>query len=467
MGTGIRERGIGNTAFALVLVVLIIAIAAFVVQKNDNDGLVKEARKWRDSANAAALKQASAERAYDMVVEVVGETSIERTALEKGLEDADAIRTKLRTWLHAMATELETAGQFTMRVEGFQVNAPAGIVVKTEGSNTTVRLYNNPDAAETIKASTFLRTLKDSLAHCGKYIRETGERADASEKKNAEEVSKLKAAIADAQTKFAAAISQVQSNSENIDTQRRRAEDDRQALTGEVDKLRSEVAQVKADSTKTERKLIQDLRAQKDALINEKERKKVALAEDPEDGEVVEVGETLGTLWVNLGRRHKLSSGTKFKVWRRGKGNVREYVAVVKVIKVNESISECRVLERLDSRIPVTKGMYVSNPFYDPRAPLRVHIYGDLQRYTSDVAYARLRAAGCEVVRTLDDTVQIIVLGEPGVATEEVTDETEAAAAERRAAVERDRRLNAVMEKAASIGAVVVTEGVLSSFIDY
>jgi hypothetical protein len=50
---------------------------------------------------------------------------------------------------------------------------------------------------------------------------------------------------------------------------------------------------------------------------------------------------------------------------------------------------------------------------------------------------------------------------------EDIEDEAEAAMAEKQARVERDRRLKEVIEKARVIGAIVVTEGVLRTFIEY
>jgi len=50
---------------------------------------------------------------------------------------------------------------------------------------------------------------------------------------------------------------------------------------------------------------------------------------------------------------------------------------------------------------------------------------------------------------------------------EDIEDEAEAQMAEKQARVERDRRLKEVIEKARVIGAIVVTEDVLRTFIEY
>jgi hypothetical protein len=73
-------------------------------------------------------------------------------------------------------------------------------------------------------------------------------------------------------------------------------------------------------------------------------------------------------------------------------------------------------------------------------------------------------------MRTLDDTVNIIVLGEPPVSApaEEVSDDPDAARlAEKRLSADRSANLAKVYDQAVAIGAIVVTEAELATFIDY
>jgi hypothetical protein len=149
-----------------------------------------------------------------------------------------------------------------------------------------------------------------------------------------------------------------------------------------------------------------------------------------------------GVVHINRGRRNKLPNGTRFIVWRTGKDNVR-----------------ARMLKSLNPSVPIMEGMNISNPFYDPLRQLKVYIYGDLKQYPAEVVKRRLAASNVTVAARLDDTVNVVVLGEPPVAVvEDVEDEAEAEVAERRASLERDRRLNEILLRARAIGAVVVTQ---------
>ncbi|NUQ73857.1 MAG: hypothetical protein HUU21_09895, partial [Polyangiaceae bacterium] len=68
----------------------------------------------------------------------------------------------------------------------------------------------------------------------------------------------------------------------------------------------------------------------------------------------------------------------------------------------------------------------------------------------------------------LDDTVNVVILGEPAVDIEaEAGTPEEAAANEEKAKAQRAARIREVMDTAATLGAIVVTEDVLQTFIQY
>jgi len=165
---------------------------------------------------------------------------------------------------------------------------------------------------------------------------------------------------------------------ESLVQEKQQVDEAYQGSSAKIDGLETEISTVKQETERSKRTFEREIAALNNRIITEKELKAIALAEDPKDGEVLAVG-SRGTVHINLGRAHKVSAGTKFMVWRPGKGNVREDFAVVRVFKVDRTRCEARVIERKDPR-PVTEGMNVSNPFYDPKGELTVYIYGEVQR---------------------------------------------------------------------------------------
>ena len=125
----------------------------------------------------------------------------------------------------------------------------------------------------------------------------------------------------------------------------------------DLDAERARGSTLKADMEKKARGLGRTIQAQKDRLRNIKKKQAIDAAEDPKDGEVLVANSRKNLVYINLGRRNKVSAGTKFKVWRAGKGNAREDIAVIRVLKVDRTKSEARIVRRLNSRVPVTAGM--------------------------------------------------------------------------------------------------------------
>lgn len=460
-----HERGVGNMPFIALLVLLVVALAMFFMANDKADKATASAASAKQSELAARNLAVDAGNAYDGLVEVLGVSLPELARTDQQFPAKADVQRALRTWLDGQVTAIKQAGQFQLSSKNYQVNAADGIVVETQGDTIVIKAANVSTSADTHTVAGVLGSIPRGFSFVTQVARENNEKFENTLTNLRSEVSNKESALQNAQTSYTADLAQKQAQLDQRGQELSQVQDSLQEATARIDALETERATVQSDAERTERTLRRELQALTDALRNERERKALALAEDPKDGEILVVG-SRGTVHINLGRANKVSRGTMFKVWTVGQGGLRENYAVVRVIAVDDTRSEATIVERMNSR-PVTAGMYVSNPFYDPRAPLRVHIYGDLKDYPTEVAKRRLAQTGVEISEALDDTVDVIVLGEPSVMTDEVVDEEEAAMAERKAAFERERRLARVLERAASIGAIVVTEDVLRTFVQY
>jgi len=465
-----RERGIGNTAFVLVLVVLVICIVGFVTQMNDNDRIEAARAKAVTERDAAIEKQTDFERAYKALAEVIATADLQLGAPGLDIAKDNEIRAKARAWLMERAAAMAKAGEFTMKVENYQVNKKDDErveIAKTEGGNVTVRLFANPFTADTITVSKIFESTSDGYTWSGRQVKEAVEQFDATMRKNTTEVQSLKDTNASNQTTFKGEVDVHRQTVDSLTTKSNAADTDAQKVRADLDVEKSKKGELEQKIEQLMRKHGIEVSALQNRLKNELIRKDIDIKEDTADGEVVATSPTTETIWIDLGRRDKVAAGQKFRVWRVGKGGVREYTASIKVIAVEEKMSQARILETLNPRLPVAKGMSISNPFYSKTERTPVYVYGDLRVYTNDVAKRRLENAGCTVSPRLDDTVKIIILGEPSVAVEMSDDPTTMDANLKRAAVDRATRLEQVLDKARSIGAIVVTEDVLKTFVDY
>lgn len=468
----LQERGIGNLAFISVLVLLVVALAMFFV-KND------EADKHRTTAKAASAAREKAQRdlveaqnAYDALLDVTGLTLDElRRAPASDTESntfppADKIKEAVRKWAFEQAEQISADSEITLTTVNYQV--PQGAKIEeVAGDKTRLRFFHVIEGIETITLRSTYDVLSNAFKTCGKVAVENNDKFETSVTSKRQEVAGLQQGLEAARTQYGTDVTAKTSQAESLQGELSSTRDSLQNLTAKIDAVESDLATVKTESARDIRKANRDTEAWRNRAINEKKKNELAEAENPKDGDVLETSMTRGTVWINLGRKNKVTNGTKFTVWQAGKGDVRDEIALIRVISVGDTSSEASIVRQLDARRPVTKGMSISNPFYDPHGELIVYIYGDLVRYTTSVAERRLAASGVRISPILDHTVNVIVLGEPPVAGEATEEEEDLAAAERKRKIERDKRLKEVMDRAVSIGAVVVTEDVLATFIDY
>ena len=463
-----RERGIGNLAFIAVIVLFVLALGLWFMAKDEADNFKAKYDQERMTSSAQRDKLVSARNAYDAMVEVLGYAWPELQRKEDAYPDPGRLKEKIRTELTKVTEDIKQRSRANVRARVYQFPTGTNGIEVTPGDMTTVTLYATAHVKETATVAAILEPLGGQFEYAAKVIEANNAQFETEYATYKTRVGELTGKISQVQSKYEADVS---SKGQQFDTQKTRADDMQDqvnTLSAANDALQTDKARIEEEAGKKVRVLERDRNAWMQRALNEKTKKEVALKEDPKDGEVLYAAPTRSLVFINRGRRHKVSNGTRFTVWRAGKGNVREDIAIVRVIEVDRTKSTARVLKRLNPRVPVAQGMNISNPFYDPHRTLKVYIYGDLRQYPTDVAKRRLAESNVHVARMLDDTVNVIVLGEPPVTmTEDIEDEAEVKLAEKQARVERDRRLKEVIEKARVIGAIVVTEDVLRTFIEY
>lgn len=461
-----RERGIGNLPFIAVLVLFIIAVAMFFVTKDQADKFKASNADLVAARDLLNQQLNDGQNAYDALIEVFNFPNPElRRDKEGGFPKSDVVGSKAREALFKIAENITRAGELRLSSKNYQIPPGQNVIQETDGDVTLIKLYQIGLSQDTITVKQMLDPLAGQFEYMGKIARENNDKYETELSSSRNQISTMQTTIASNQQAYQTDLATKQATLESAGQEKTQLQDTVSSQAAKIDNVETEIATVKQDLERSQRTAAREIAALENRVIIEQEKKAIALAEDPKDGKVLAVSNK-GTVFIDLGRVHKLSAGTKFKVWSAGKGNVREDYAIVRVFRVDRTSSEARVIEKLDTR-PLTKEMSVSNPFYDPKQPLKIYIYGDLKSYPTDVAKRRLAASGVSIGSSLDDTIDIIVLGEPPVVSEEVVDEEEAAVQERKASMERARRLNHIMDRAKAVGAIVVSEKVLATFIDY
>jgi len=461
-----RERGIGNLAFISVLVLFVIALAMFFVTRDEADTQTAIAKEARANVIKAEREAENWKSAYGALREVVAIESADLDAGGDNIPEGPKIKKAVRDAIWTVAQACDSAAIVLLNSKSYTIDESTGKIESQDGDISKLKIFTNPLSRENGTVAAFLALWPGPLVNAKKV-------AEVNNSKNTATFVRAEQARAD----YATALKTNASNYQNdvnskqavIDQQRGDLTSIRESFgeqSAKLDAMSTEVEQTKQASTKAAREWQLKESAYVNRIRNERIRKELALAEDPKDGAVLAVSKTRGTVYIDLGKKNRLTRGTRFRVWRAGKGNVRQDIAVIQVQTVDHGKAECAIVKRTSS-FRVTKGMNVSNPFFNPHGRMRAYIYGDLTKYSTEVARRRLAAAGVSVARHLDETVNIIILGEPRVTIEDIEDEEDADAINRRRNLERSRRLDEIIEKARSINALVVSEDALATFIDF
>jgi hypothetical protein len=464
----IEERGIGNMAFIAVLILLLIATALMFVFKDKADSTKASLDARTEQVEKSDQKLAQARSAYDALREIFGTDMPELRATDESYPDRNTIHTTVRKWLWTTSEDIRKNSQAKVRPRQF-VFTPPNTVKVTPGDPMTIELYGSPFVDSTIDVNTMLAPLASQFKYAASVVEDNNRLFEEEFTKYGVRIGELDKKVKELETKYATDVTAKGQSADQFQGEAAAVRDQVNQLTAQLDTLQSQSSTRQQESDKT----IRTLKTEKTALENRiraiKHQIDVAMKEDKKDGEVLVADARTGLVFINLGRQRKVGPGMRFTVWRAGKGNVREDIAVIRVVSSDDSKSTCRILEAKNTRVPVAAGMNVSNPFYDPNETLRVYIYGNLQHYTTDLAKRRLAESGAVVVDTLDDSVKVIVLGEPVLKEleEAAADEDGAAMADRRASMEKQKAIEQIMRTATTIGAVVVTEDVLRTFIQY
>ncbi len=156
---------------------------------------------------------------------------------------------------------------------------------------------------------------------------------------------------------------------------------------------------------------IRSLQNRLDKLLEETRKEKSFDDVEP-DGTILAVLSDSGKAWINLGRRNLLRKGLVFRVFQFVKGGKRLYKGRMEVRKVDERMSEMRVIEEVDSLNPIAKGDFVASPFYDPESDL-IFVFAGTElesgRITRDNLGMKMESYGAKIGDKVDLSTDYLV----------------------------------------------------------
>ena len=156
---------------------------------------------------------------------------------------------------------------------------------------------------------------------------------------------------------------------------------------------------------------VRNLQIRLEKLLEET-RKEKSLDDVEPDGAILNVLSDSGKAWIDLGRRNLLNKGLVFRVFQFVKGGKRLYKGRVEVRKVDERMSEVRVIEEIDSLNPIARGDFVASPFYDPESDL-IFVFAGTElesgRITKDNLVTKMQSYGARIGDKVDLSTDYLV----------------------------------------------------------
>ena len=202
---------------------------------------------------------------------------------------------------------------------------------------------------------------------------------------------------------------------EEVDQLRQRSASQLQASEEKNEQTQTELAKL-TDTYETSvvehRKSVDQLRFQKEQIDREvrdwKRELKHERVWNVPDGKVIDVDDRAGLCWIDVGSRHQLRRGTRFRTYGIAKGGVREYHGYIVVRDIERDRALCAV----ENGSPVERGDFVTNPYFDREGKKVFYFLGRLPgRFDNQRARAILEDFGAEVADGFSIEVDFLVLG--------------------------------------------------------
>ncbi len=228
--------------------------------------------------------------------------------------------------------------------------------------------------------------------------------------------SALQAGIGD---QLAQKDTQINDLRQNLQDERDRAAAQEQQDADRITALQSQVqdAQSRASAAQDEAASsvaqVEDQLKMRDARIAELSQK-VELMGSPDrpDGEILAVS-SVGTCYIDLGKKNLLQRGTRFEVFRHGKGGDVISKGLIEVRKVGELESEAGIVQSYSQFDPIAAGDMIAAPTFDREMKREFVLLGRFPSgYSREVVASRLRSLGADVAETVSASTDVLVLGD-------------------------------------------------------
>lgn len=381
MMTSSRQSG----AAQLMLLIIVLVIALFgwgmwFMQYTDNEDLTKKEEVANLEAGRSADIATRYREAFQSVVKKVGGVPESMPEYNPDTSSYDEYSQLIeKQFVNPLDLQVQAArnlfdGPSTMTTL-FEVVTPAEAMVNRLNADVT-RLKNELETARSERdaaQATNEQLINDHNSELGRRTTELSQveqRALAKEQQLEEQKNDLAGQLSDSTTRY----------EETLSTTREEVT----MLTGKMEKLDRQVADVK-----------REIRVSQERALP--------------DGQIIDVNYKAGTCYINIGSRHVLRRGTRFRAYGFLKGGVRDYKGYIVVRDVERD----RALCALEGDARPEAGNQVTNPFFDADNKKSFYFLGNLPgRFDNQRATSILESFNAQVTDKFSPKADFLILGD-------------------------------------------------------
>lgn len=222
----------------------------------------------------------------------------------------------------------------------------------------------------------------------------------------------LRSSIAQKDETIASLTRELEDTRTSLNTQVADLERQRDAGREQIRDLERQVAEANSTADASQRELAGEIRqlGDRNTILSERLNGVQRAAQEP-DARITGASQMLGKAWFDRGRLDRVHAGMEFEVVDRRSGKVK---GRIKVIDVQDEMSEARVLVEDDRYNPIAAQDFVRNALYDPdRMPIAVLLGNGFGKYSENDMRNLLVQVGVEVRGDINPEVDYLILGTP------------------------------------------------------
>lgn len=387
--------GITVTLLGIATLALFVTTIVFYSQKTNLDKSLKEAQEGSKDYITEA------ERGSDAVQQIVSVARGQRKS--------------------AMGYLLESQRDIMTRVTGSQRDSAADLIRKIEAI---------PDSGST-NLLAIVRDRETQIAGLQQRLTDAEAARDRALTDRAAEARRVSAIETQARQTIAAATAEIDRYKDEVDQLRDQINVYKAQSDARVDTIRADAQSreeaLQAELTKSQRERV--LAVSRIAELEKLAKGQRFTGQSEEllvDGEIIGVDPIDRTVFINRGRRDRLTLGLTFEVYADSsamrpdaEGNMPPGKASIEVIKIDQDTATARIVRESRGNA-IIRGDAIANAVYDPRKTYKFVVFGNFDanrdgRYTpQEAADVRAKILGWrgEVVEELTGDVDFLVLGE-------------------------------------------------------